>query len=125
MVPVSRSTFPAVRSCSGPTRLLSTADGGGPKYVTGTSLPIEGGEGCTSICARAAVAPSSAHASAREYVLLDMVLLLGVTVRSSGHAPALRRRRNRVTRSRAGRGERPIPRARPASLRQGGTRASA
>src|SRR5216684_2914496 len=104
------------------------------------SLPIEGGGGLFSICARAEVAPrataarvalaSRRAASAREYLRLDMIVLLGVCGPIIGPDPghyagagsALRehfRKRN------AGRAARPIPRRRPAPLRRGGTRAGA
>src|SRR5260370_38498124 len=75
------------------------------------SLPIEGGGGLGSICARAEVAPrataarvalaSRRAANAKGDLLPDMMVLLGVMVRSSNHVAALRRQRIGVTRARA------------------------
>ncbi|CAA9558743.1 MAG: hypothetical protein AVDCRST_MAG87-1407 [uncultured Thermomicrobiales bacterium] len=65
IVPASMSISPERSSSTGPTRFLSTSDGGGPKYVDGMSAPIDAGAGCTSsIPAGSGVAASWANALA-------------------------------------------------------------
>src|SRR5258708_33798360 len=103
------------------------------------SLPIEGGGGLFSICARAEVAPRATAArvalasrratNAKEDLLLDMIVLLGCHGPIIGPGPhsyagsgsALR---DHVRCRSAVRAARPIPRRRPATLRPGGTRAA-
>src|SRR6516162_1766873 len=45
IVPCLASTVPVLSSCTGPTRLRLTDDGGGPKYDRGTFAPTDAGAG--------------------------------------------------------------------------------
>src|ERR1700692_1053195 len=45
MAPCWSSTGPVLSSCTGPTRLGFTVEGGGPKYERFTVVPTEGGAG--------------------------------------------------------------------------------
>src|SRR5579864_8588355 len=57
IVPCLASTVPLFSSCTGPTRLRLTEEGGGPKYDRGTDAPTEGGAGNKSQPGPGPIAP--------------------------------------------------------------------